>query len=338
MHDEHFVIIGNGPAGNQAALTLRQKAPEARITMISAEHERFYRPHLLPDFVAGTLPENEVYAAALEHYRTHRIKLRLGQRVTAVDFSKRNVLLEHKETVRFSGLILAVGGKPRIPEPLLVFRDLMLTFKTFSDARRWIERLQEADSALIVGGDLTSLAVTKALLRLGKQVRFVLNEDAFWPVRCKPEVFQEAAHRLSIQGVDVLEGRKLKSVTRVNENAFEVTVDGERFRVGLVGAFFGLVPQVRFLARSGLTIERGVLVDEMLNTGFEGVYAAGDCAQVYHTHIRDYWVSIGHDNAVNLGRIAALNLLGEKRKAESKGESLLCDDGVRVNTSWWKDF
>jgi NADPH-dependent 2,4-dienoyl-CoA reductase/sulfur reductase-like enzyme len=87
-----------------------------------------------------------------------------------------------------------------------------------------------------------------------------------------------------------------------------------------------------------LTIERGVLVDETLNTGFEGVYAAGDCAQVYHTQIRDYWVSIGHDNAVNLGRIAALNLLGEKRKAETKGESILCHDGVRVNTSWWKDF
>jgi len=337
MHDEHFVIIGNGPAGNEAAFTLRQKVPEARITIISAEHERFYRPHLLPDFVAGTLPEEEVYASDLDRYRAHRIKLRLGQRVVAVDFSKRNILLEHKETVRFSGLILAVGGKPRIPEPLLVFRDLFLTFKTFSDARKWIDRLHRADSVLIVGGDLTSLAVTKALLRLGKEVHFVLDEDAFWPIRCRPDVFEEAAHRLSLQGVKVIEGRKLRSVTGVSEGLYEVTVDHQRFLVGLVGAFFGLVPHVRFLARSGLTIERGVLVDETLNTGFEGVYAAGDCAQVYHAHIRDYWVSIGHDNAVNLGRIAALNLLGEKMKAEAKGESILCDD-VRVNTSWWRDF
>ena len=110
------------------------------------------------------------------------------------------------------------------------------------------------------------------------------------------------------------------------------------FRVGLIGAFFGLVPDIRFLARSGLHIDRGILVDEYLRTGFEGVYATGDCAQVYHPEIRDYWVSIGHANAVALGGTAALNLIGEKIRAEPAAENIYDVRGINVNTSWWMEL
>jgi NADPH-dependent 2,4-dienoyl-CoA reductase/sulfur reductase-like enzyme len=79
-------------------------------------------------------------------------------------------------------------------------------------------------------------------------------------------------------------------------------------------------------------------VDEYLNTGFEGVYATGDCAQIYHPAIQDYWVSIGHDNAVSLGRTAALNLLGGKVEAKVAKESIFEVHGIKVNTSWWAEF
>ena len=74
----------------------------------------------------------------------------------------------------------------------------------------------------------------------------------------------------------------------------------------------------------------------MLAAGFEGVYATGDCAQVYQPEIKDYWVSIGHDNAVSLGKTAALNLIGEKIKAEP--ECIFDVQGFCVNCSWWMEF
>ena len=115
-------------------------------------------------------------------------------------------------------------------------------------------------------------------------------------------------------------------------------IDGKKLQVGIIGAFFGLVPDIRFLAGSGLRIDRGILVDEYLGTGFEGVYAAGDCAQVYHPGIRDYWVSVGYDNAVALGRTAGLNLTGGRNRAGAAKKSILEVQGVKVNTSWWMDF
>ena len=338
MTEEHFVIIGNGPAGNQAAFTLREKLPDARITMMDKERLRCYKPNLLPEYIAGKVPEEKLYVSPFELYKSKGIKLRLGQKVVDVNLENKEITLDHKEVIRFSGLILAVGGKPRIPEPLLPYKDLMFTLKTIADARRWIRELDKVESVLIIGGDLTSFAVAKALLHLGKKVRFILNEDAFWPVRYTKEIYEQAAHQLTQKGVEVLACRKLKGMGRLSEHVLQVQVDDRKIESAMVGAFFGLLPDVKFLAHSGLQIERGVLVDEYLNTGFEGVYAAGDCAEIYHPEIRDYWVSIGYDNAVNLGRIAALNLVGGKVQVDVEPESIFFVERIRANISWWMEF
>jgi NAD(P)H-nitrite reductase large subunit len=338
MAKEHFVVIGNGPAGYEAAMTLKGKAADAYVTVISSDRASCYMPHLLPDLIAGKIPEETLYVCPTAAYGEKGVKLRTGQRVAGVNLQQKGVILNHKEIVGFTGLIIAVGGKPRVPETLLVFRDLMLTLKTLEDARVWIDKLSQVESVLIMGGDLTAFAVAKALLKLNKKVTFLLDEEAFWPLRSNRTMIEEAAHRLSLGGVKVLLDRRLKSVARLSNRSYEVQLNGDTMTFGLIGAFFGLVPDIRFLVGSGLRIDRGILVNEYLNTGYENVYATGDCAQIYHPEIRDYWVSIGYDNAVNLGRTAALNLLGGKVRAEGGGGSVFEVQGIRVNTSWWMEF
>lgn len=338
MAHEHFVIVGNGPAGNQAARTLRDEAPEARITVISRDRASAYRPHLLPLLIAGRMEEAELYQCPIEAYKEVGIKLRCGQEVVDLDPGKRELTLDHKEIIPFDGLIIAVGGTPRIPEPLWVFKDIMLTLKTLEDAQTWIEELRRTDSVLMIGGDLTSLSMTRTLLELNKKVHFLLNEDAFWPLRCDETLFSDVSQRLRERGVEVFEHRKLESIELEKDNTIRVVIGEGEIRVGLIGAFFGLVPDIRFLAGSSLAIDRGILVDETLGTDFDGIYATGDCAQIYHPEIRDYWVSIGHDNAVALGRTAALNLLGGHNKTEVAPENILDTRGIKVNTSWWMEF
>ena len=282
--------------------------------------------------------EEGLYACFAAAYGEKNIKLRSVQEVVAVDLEGKQVVLEHKEILSFDGLILAVGGTPRIPERLLSFQDLMLTLKTLEDAKTWVERLSKTDSVLIIGGDLTSLAVTKALLHLGKKVHFMVNEDAFWPLRYEDAMFEALAEKLEKKDVEVLPYSRLKGLARLSDHVLQATLDNRKIEVGIVGAFFGLVPNIRFLVRCGLRIDRGVLVDEYLNTGFSNVYASGDCAQIYHPEIRDYWVSIGHSNAATLGQIAALNLLGGRVEAEVPMESIFDVQGIRVNTSWWMEF
>ncbi|MCA1959284.1 MAG: NAD(P)/FAD-dependent oxidoreductase [Desulfomonile sp.] len=338
MAKDHVVIIGNGPAANEAAIALRERAPELRVTIVGREHVRQYKPHFLPALIAGKITEHDLFVRPIESYSQAGIKLRLGQEVVDVDFDTRRVILAHKEVLRFDGLIIATGGKPRIPEPFLVFQDVMMTLKTLADARVWIEKLARVDSVLIVGGDLTSVAFAKALVSMGKTVKLMVDEHGFWPLHLGDETRQEVAQRLASSGMELVACRKLKGLARVSADEIRVETDCGRYTVGAVGAFFGLVPDVKFLARSGLYIERGIIVDESLMTHYDGVYAAGDCAQVYHPALRDYWVSIGYRNAENLGRIAALNLIGGKVCAETPPESIFHVEGVKVPTSWWAEI
>ena len=338
MHEPRYVVIGNGPAGRRAALTLRENCPNARITVISKERVPSYLPSLLPSYIAGTVQKDNLFPAFPDACGKAGITLRSGQQVVAVDPRRKEILLDHKEVMPYTGLIIAVGGRPRIPEPLLVVRDLIMTLKTLGDAGIWIEKLSQTDSVLVTGGDLTSLAFTKILLDMGKKVHFLLDQDAFWPLRCDDALLQEVSHRLTARGVDVLSGGKIKALTSLPDGRISVRINDRELQVGIFGAFFGLVPDIGFLAGSGLSIDRGILVSETLNAGFEGVFATGDCAQIYHPGIRDYWVSIGHRNAEELGRMAALNLLGADLQPDISGESIFDRKGIKANTSWWLEF
>jgi NADPH-dependent 2,4-dienoyl-CoA reductase/sulfur reductase-like enzyme len=186
---------------------------------------------------------------------------------------------------------------------------------------------------------MISFRVATTLAAVGKEVVFLIDEEAFWPLELTDDLRAEFSSALGRKGIEVREGDALTGVDAVGDDRYVArTRGGAAIDCDLVGAFFGFVPAIEFLRRSGLDIERGLLVNERLQTSQQGVYAAGDCAEIYRPDLRNYWVSIGWPNALQLGALAARNMLGEAVDAGGPAESVFEVEGVRVNTSWWREF
>lgn len=339
ISSEHYVIIGNGPAANRAADVLRQGDPAGRISIVSDEFFHFYYRHLLAEFVCGRKEESDLVVRPASHYRDNRIRLRLGQAVVKVDFAARTLYLQHMEKLRYTKLLLCVGGKPRVPEIFYNFRRCFTVLKTLADARGLRRQMPDLRHILIIGGDLVSVKLAEVFTSYGKTVTFLLDRDSFWPLELTDDLRQEFAASLGRKGITVIADDPLVAAEPHPAGGYLArTKKGARLTCDLIGAFFGLAPDVDFLLGSGLDIDRGILVNEYLQTSQPGVFAAGDCAQVYNSEIHNYWVSIGWPNAEHLGGLAAHNILGQTVRAGQAEENPLRFERISVTTSWWRQL
>lgn len=339
---DHIVIIGNGIAANRAAEVIRGFDRESRLTLISREFFVFYHRHRLPEFITGMVDEQDLAIRNPDYYRERNIRLRLGQTVRKIDLKNKTLFLSHMEKVHYSRLLICSGGIPHIPEIYYPYRPFFTTLKKLSDARGLKKRLPMITKIVILGGDLTSIRLADALMAAGKQITFILDDFAFWPVESGAEMKSTLAAVLQNKGFQVISDDPLERIEQISQDdppEYRVrTRSGHVLQAEMVGAFFGFRPDVDFLIRSGLDIDRGILVDDKLQTAHPDIYAAGDCAQVYVPHLKNYWVSIGWRNASILGEVAAHNIMGTEKTASYPGEQRIQFGDMYLRTPWWQSL
>lgn len=336
--NDHYVIIGNGPAGNHAADTLRDHDKDARITIISNESMTFYYRHKLTDFIKGKATETDLQVRPYSVYKDKNIRLRLGQQVDRIDPGEKVLYLKHMEIVSFSKLIIATGASPRSLPSVSSFSKDLSVLSTYSDALAQMAAIRDKQSFLILGGDIISFKFIRMLKDMGKDVTVLLYPEAFWPFSLDSDMTHKVVDSLKDKGVTMITDDYLKSVKH-KEDHYDITTEkGLNQRFDRVYSFLGMIPNIRFIIGSGIDTDRGILVDGHLKTNFDDVYAAGDCAQIYNPGIKSYWLSIGWNNAKIQGALAARNLLGAHKVVEPAPEKLLEVEGLAVNTSWWESF
>lgn len=337
--DDHYVIIGNGPAGNSCADTLRKEDPQARITIISDEKPLHYFKHRVPLFAVGGCTADDLAVKPYRSYKERGIRLRLGQRVEKVNPQEKVLYLKHMEKVSYTRLILAVGASCRMLTSHAGFAEHMHCISGYDDALKLKEKISGASRIVILGGDLTGLGFARELRAVGKEVVFILYSSLFWPVKLKEEIHEKVRHRLSSLGVEVVDGSEPVTGVDPLDSGYRIGLpNGESMEADLVFSFFGTVPNIRFLMGSGINTEKGVLVDDHMRTNHEDVYACGDCAQIYNPEFKDYWISVGWGNAEKQGEVTAMNLLGQSRVIDYQPKEIFEMDGVTIRTSWWKTF
>ena len=309
-----IVIIGGGGAGLAAAEMLRREGYAGTLTMISADSAGpVDRPNLSKDFLAGSAQEDWIPLQAEDWYRDQRIDLILNARVTKLDPARKQVALEDGRTFAFDAALLATGAEPVRLDVAGAAPGQIHYLRTFADSQALIARASSAKRALVIGASFIGLEVAASLRARGLDVHVVAPERQPLERVMGPDVgaFIRAVHES--QGVRFHLGTTVKHLDDGRKATLE---NGETIDADLVVAGVGVRPSVALAESAGLTVDRGVVLNEYLETSAPGIYAAGDIARWPDPHTGDrirveHWVV-----AERLGQIAARNMLGGRERCD----------------------
>ncbi|WP_030489627.1 FAD-dependent oxidoreductase [Micromonospora chokoriensis] len=274
------VIVGNGMAGARLAGELHAREGDRKVTVLGAEPHRAYNRILLSTLLAGRIDEPDV---ELTEAAGHGVDLRSGVPVTAVDRSAREVRTHDGERISYDHLVLATGARAVVPPlPGLDPANLperVVPFRTLDDCRRILAAADGARSALVLGGGLLGLEAARGLATRGLATTVVHPRAHLMERQLDPTAGAVLAGTLAGFGVTVQLG---VSATGVAADASGVRLDladGRSLRADLLVLSCGVRPDTALAQAAGLTVRRGVVVDDRLRTNDRSISAIGDCAE-----------------------------------------------------------
>lgn len=307
------VIVGGGAAGAHAAETLRAAGYDGPVTMLEAGPDAPYdRPNLSKDYLAGSAPEEWIPLRPRAFYAEQEIELRLGASAAALDTTHRRVLLRDGTHLEYGALLLATGAEP-IRLPLADTGQQVYYLRSLGDSRRIIAAAKHARRAVVLGASFIGLEVAASLRSRGLDVTVVAPETA--PLvrvlgselgRFIRQLHEEHGVRFRLEHL----------AEQVGADSVTLT-GGERIPADLVVAGVGVRPSLALAEQAGLAMDRGVLVNECLETSAPGVYAAGDIARWPDPRLGEsirveHWVV-----AQRQARTAAKNMLGFRERFDA---------------------
>jgi NADPH-dependent 2,4-dienoyl-CoA reductase/sulfur reductase-like enzyme/nitrite reductase/ring-hydroxylating ferredoxin subunit len=312
---DSVVIVGAGAAGNSAAETLRREGYEGSLTLYDPDPDAPYdRPNLSKDYLAGTASEDWIPLHPPEFYEERGIRIVHDRRVMAIEPKARRIRLDDGQTREYGALILATGATPvRLPAEMERTTPPVHYLRTFADSKAIIAAAANAKSAVILGASFIGLEVA-ASLRARKLEVHVVAPGARPLERVMGTELGGFIQKLHEENGVVFhlqqKAREIAGGTVTLEN-------GERLEADFVVVGIGVRANVELAERAGLTIDRGVLVDERLQTSAPGIYAAGDIARWPDPHagerIRvEHWVV-----AERQGQAAARSILDQDRRFDA---------------------
>jgi nitrite reductase (NADH) large subunit len=304
------IIVGNGLGGTIAAKTLREIDSSVEIDVFADEKYHYYpRPNLI-EFMAGNLPLEKIFAFSEEWYNQQKIKVHLQKPVKKIMPDSQEIEIEDGQKEKYDALLLTTGSFPFIPPFKGVEKRGVFTLRTLTDALEILEFLKNHKKVTVIGGGLLGLEIARAVSSRRAEVDVVEFFDRLLPRQVDEQGSSILKAQIEKMGMNVHLGVATEEIFGQDE------VKGLRFKGGneleadmaIVAA--GIRPDIRIAKEAGLEIDRGLVVDDYLQSSHSKIFAAGDVLQ----HKGKIYGIIPASFAQ--AQVAAANILDQNKKYE----------------------
>jgi nitrite reductase (NADH) large subunit len=266
-------------AGITAAETARKLNPSANITIFSQERDGLYFRPRLPELISGKLEVEKIYAHPESWYLDNNLELRKGESLLDICLDNRQVRGSLGSRLIYDRLLIATGAESSRPGPVNYDLPGVFTVRRLADAMGLFYESKRSKSAVLLGAGLLSLEIGFALASAGLKVHMLEMAPRVLPRKTTPESSKKLQNFLAEKGfefhlnagVDGIEGRERFQGIKLK--------DGTNIEAQILVVAAGISPNLQIGKDLGLKIERGLVVDQYLETSLENIYAAGDCAQ-----------------------------------------------------------
>jgi NAD(P)H-nitrite reductase large subunit len=275
----HILIIGNGISGISAARQIR-KLSDHQITVVSGETDHFFSRTALMYIYMGHMRFEDTKPYQDHFWEKNRINL-VRNYVEKVEPQQKRVEFRDGQQMTYDKLILATGSRSNKfgwPGQDL---DGVHGLYSYQDLEAMERHSVGLEQAVIVGGGLIGVEMAEMFHSRHIPVIFLVRESAYWNNVLPPEESEMVSRHIRENGIDLRLSTELQEIWG-NQGVVKmvVTNKGEKIPCNFVGLTAGVHPNIDFLQFSGIDLDRGVLVNEYLQTNDPDIYAIGDCAQL----------------------------------------------------------
>jgi nitrite reductase (NADH) large subunit len=275
-----LVVVGNGMAGMRVVEELLKQSPDAyEIVVFGAEPHGNYNRILLSPVLAGEKKREEIMLHSPEWYAEHGVTLHMGDPVVSINRRKRIVTSQQGVEVKYDRLLLATGSQPIVlPIPGAKLPGVV-TFRDLADVEAMLAATGRGRRAVVIGGGLLGLEAANGLRVRGMDVTVVHLLDTLMERQLDSAAGSLLRASLASRGIAFKMPAQTSEIVGDDRVRAVRFADGSEIEADLVVMAVGVRPNVELARASGLQCERGVLVDDTLQTFDPAVYAVGECVQ-----------------------------------------------------------
>lgn len=303
MYD--YLIIGNGIAGLSATEEIRKKDANAKILIVSAEKPSTYWRTRLSDLISKEFNDDDIYVKKEPWYSERHIDERLQTAVDKLDLDRNVAVLSDGEEIEYAKALLATGAHPFVPPIKNISSDGVFAIRTIDDLMNFKDYVNSKDKVVVIGGGILGLEAAYSAKLLGKKVTVIESFDYLLSRQLDQDLSQKLESTLNDMGISTYTGKNTSEILSKDGKVIGVKLDdGSTIDADAIMVQAGVRSNVEVAKNSGLEVDRGIIVDDTLQTEKENVFAAGDCAQIGNFTI-GLWTS-----SQEMGKIAGHNMTG----------------------------